>query len=84
MQKTGHVSKEASLTDFALEPLFPPHSAEYRAAAAVRAASFYTYPTDRSELAIRAHVRMKVDAEWEAIEAKAYGRDPAYKARAAG
>lgn len=57
----------------------PSRSGEHRAAAAVRAASFYTYPTDRSELAIRAHVRMKVDLEWNAIEAKASGQDPAYK-----
>jgi hypothetical protein len=60
----------------ALHPSFPPllapprpltpagcaacRSAEFRASAAVRAASFYTYPTDRSELARRAHFRMKV------------------------
>ncbi|KAK3233127.1 hypothetical protein CYMTET_56559, partial [Cymbomonas tetramitiformis] len=54
------------------------NSAEYRAAASVRAASFYTYPADRSEFAARSHRRMKLDAEWEAIENKVSGTDTAW------
>jgi hypothetical protein len=34
-------------------------SAELRAAAAVRAASFYQYPSDRSAFAAASHQRMK-------------------------
>lgn len=37
---------------------------ELRAAAAARALSFYTYPTDRSEFSVRAHRNMRIDAEW--------------------
>lgn len=43
-------------------------SAEYRAAAYLRAQSFYTYPNDRSEFARRAHLRMKADDMWEHLE----------------
>lgn len=35
--------------------------ADLRAAAAVRAACFYTYPKDRSEMSTRTHRKMKLD-----------------------
>jgi hypothetical protein len=34
-------------------------SAELRAAAAVRAAAFYTYPTDRSAFTVASHQRVR-------------------------
>ena len=55
-------------------------TAEWRAAAYLRAASFYHYPPDRSEYAARAHRRMKADSEWDAIEAKVRGTDRLWKA----
>ncbi len=45
-------------------------AAELRAAAYLRAHSFYTYPEDRSAMAARAHRRMKGDSEWESVSAK--------------
>lgn len=54
-------------------------SAELRAAASVRACAFFSYPADRSPTAIAAHQRLRVDAAWEALEAKTAGRDAAYK-----
>lgn len=53
--------------------------AEFRAAAYLRAASFYTYPPDRSQYAARMHQRMKADTEWAAIEAKIAGADTDWK-----
>lgn len=53
--------------------------AEYRAAAYLRATSFYKYATDRSQYAARIHQRMKADAEWAAIEAKVSGTDNDFK-----
>ncbi|KAL3152092.1 hypothetical protein ABBQ32_001198 [Trebouxia sp. C0010 RCD-2024] len=53
--------------------------AEYRAAAFLRAASFYQYAADRSQYAARLHQRMKADAEWSAIESKVHGTDADYK-----
>lgn len=45
-------------------------TAEYRAAAYLRAQSFYgeSYPEGRSEFARRAHIRMKGDQMWRQIE----------------
>ena len=43
-------------------------SSEYRAAAFLRAQSFYTYPSDRSEYARRSHLRMKADEMWQHLE----------------
>jgi hypothetical protein len=45
---------------------------EYRAAAYLRAQSFYSesYPPDRSEFARRAHLRMKADEMWRELEEK--------------
>lgn len=40
-------------------PHVPSSSAEFRAAAAVRASAFYTYPKDRSAFAASSHQRMK-------------------------
>ena len=56
-------------------------AAELRAAAAVRAASFYSYPPDRSEFATRAHARMKTDHEWRVLEAKVAGDDELWAVR---
>ncbi|EFJ45206.1 hypothetical protein VOLCADRAFT_106017 [Volvox carteri f. nagariensis] len=44
--------------------------AELRAAAFLRAVSFYTYPPGRSEYAARSHRHMKANAEWESVTAK--------------
>jgi len=55
-------------------------SAELRAAAAVRAAAFGKYPAGRSAFAIASHQRMRVDAEWKALEEKTSGREAAYAA----
>jgi len=55
-------------------------SADLRAAAALRAASFYTYPAGRSAFAAASHQRMKLDAEWASLEAKTRGSEPAYAA----
>ncbi|KAG2494066.1 hypothetical protein HYH03_007709 [Edaphochlamys debaryana] len=52
---------------------------EMRAAAFLRAISFYKYPPGRSEFAARSHRQMKTDAEWESVQAKVQGRDPAYQ-----
>lgn len=49
------------------------NTAELRAAAYLRASSFYTYPEGRSEFASRSHRRMKADAEWDALQAKTSG-----------
>ncbi|DBA81862.1 TPA: hypothetical protein ACH3X1_007580 [Trebouxia sp. C0004] len=54
-------------------------TADFRAAAFLRAASFYKYSPDRSQYAARIHQRMKGDAEWAAIEAKVSGKDTDYK-----
>jgi len=54
-------------------------TAEFRAAAFLRASSFYSYPSDRSDFAKRAHLRMKADAAWKAIEEKVAGTDVEYK-----
>ncbi|PNW86390.1 hypothetical protein CHLRE_02g084550v5 [Chlamydomonas reinhardtii] len=54
-------------------------AAELRAAAYLRAISFYTYPEGRSEFAARSHRRMKADTEWETVTKKVEGRDEAYK-----
>ncbi|DBA76696.1 TPA: hypothetical protein ACH3X2_008730 [Trebouxia sp. C0005] len=54
-------------------------TADFRAAAFLRAASFYSYSPDRSQYAARIHQRMKGDAEWAAIEAKVSGTDNNYK-----
>lgn len=54
-------------------------SKEFRAAAHLRALSFYTYPADRSEYARRAHVKMRTDAEWESIENKIKGLEVGYE-----
>jgi ribosomal protein S18 acetylase RimI-like enzyme len=55
-------------------------SAERRAAAYLRAQSFAAVPEGRSDFARRAHLRMKADAAWEALEAQAAGADAAYAA----
>ena len=60
-------------------PVTHNHSAELRAAAAVRAAAFYTYPPDRSAFTVASHRRVRLDAEWQALEAKTRGRDEAWK-----
>ncbi|KAL0051343.1 hypothetical protein WJX82_005932 [Trebouxia sp. C0006] len=54
-------------------------TADFRAAAFLRAASFYRYSPDRSQYAARIHQRMKGDAEWAAIEARVSGKDTDYK-----
>mmetsp|Transcript_6025 Transcript_6025/g.16049 ORF Transcript_6025/g.16049 Transcript_6025/m.16049 type:complete len:289 (+) Transcript_6025:1731-2597(+) len=54
-------------------------AAELRAAAYLRAQSFYVYPPDRSEWAARSHRRMKADAEWDSLTAKVEGREEFYK-----
>ncbi|GLI59793.1 hypothetical protein VaNZ11_001757 [Volvox africanus] len=53
--------------------------AELRAAAFLRAISFYTYPPGRSEYASRSHRHMKANEEWESLTAKVAGRDEAYR-----
>ncbi|KAG2435258.1 hypothetical protein HXX76_007336 [Chlamydomonas incerta] len=55
------------------------NAAELRAAAYLRAISFYTYPEGRSEFAARSHRRLKADTEWEAVTQKVEGRDELYK-----
>ncbi|GIL83451.1 hypothetical protein Vretifemale_12028, partial [Volvox reticuliferus] len=54
-------------------------AAELRAAAFLRAISFYTYPPGRSEYASRSHRHMKANEEWESVTAKVAGRDEAYR-----
>ena len=54
-------------------------SADCRAAAHLRAQSFYEYPADRSEYAQRSHKQMKTDAEWESIEKKLAGNEVGYE-----
>jgi len=54
-------------------------SAECRAAAHLRALTFYNYPADRSEYARRLHKQMKTDAEWESIENKLRGNEVGYE-----
>mmetsp|Transcript_1904 Transcript_1904/g.11623 ORF Transcript_1904/g.11623 Transcript_1904/m.11623 type:complete len:321 (+) Transcript_1904:3026-3988(+) len=54
-------------------------SADCRAAAHLRALSFYEYPADRSEYAQRSHKQMKTDAEWESIEKKLTGKEVGYE-----
>ena len=45
-------------------------SSELRAASYVRAYSFGTYPSDRSEYARRSHVQMTADGAWEQMESQ--------------
>jgi ribosomal protein S18 acetylase RimI-like enzyme len=52
--------------------------AELRAAAALRAAAFYTYPEGRSAFAAASHQRMKLDAEWESLQRKLAGSDASW------
>ncbi len=47
-------------------------SAEYRAVGYLRAQCFYNYPSDRSEFARRAHMRMKGDEMWQQLEEVAF------------
>ncbi|GIL53141.1 hypothetical protein Vafri_8812 [Volvox africanus] len=54
-------------------------SAELRAAAFLRAISFYSYPPGRSEYASRSHRHMKANEEWESVTAKVAGRDEAFR-----
>jgi ribosomal protein S18 acetylase RimI-like enzyme len=54
-------------------------AAALRAAAYLRATSFYTYPSDRSAFSTRAHQRMKADGEWETLTKKVAGLEPNYK-----
>ncbi|GAX86392.1 hypothetical protein CEUSTIGMA_g13803.t1 [Chlamydomonas eustigma] len=54
-------------------------AAELRAAAYLRAHSFYHYPEGRSVMAARAHRRMKGDSEWESVTSKVSGTDVIYK-----
>lgn len=54
-------------------------SADLRAAATIRAASFYHYPTERSEFAIRSHRRMMVRQECEDLELKLAGICPGWR-----
>ena len=60
-------------------PVTHTHSAQLRAAAAVRAAAFYSYPADRSAFTIASHQCVRLDTEWQALEAKTAGRDEAWK-----
>jgi ribosomal protein S18 acetylase RimI-like enzyme len=53
-------------------------SADFRAAAGLRAFSFYTYPSGRSDFAQASHQRMKADAEWAALSEKTAGTDPVW------
>ncbi|KAK9833535.1 hypothetical protein WJX81_002854 [Elliptochloris bilobata] len=55
-------------------------SAELRAAAFLRALSFYSYPADRSPWAQQAHRRMKTNAEWGEAESKVSGTNKMYQA----
>ncbi|KAK9829368.1 hypothetical protein WJX72_005439 [[Myrmecia] bisecta] len=66
-----------SSLDFRIRPAT--NSAEYRAAAYLRASAFATYPSDRSEQATRMHQRMKADAEWEGLEERITGKDLLYE-----
>eukprot|EP00798_Chlamydomonas_sp_ICE-L_P027693 gene27693-7335_t len=52
---------------------------ELRAASYLRAVSFYTYPSDRSEFSARAHRRMKTDTEFESLGNKLEGTDESFK-----
>ena len=54
-------------------------AAALRAASYLRAASFYSYPSDRSAFSARAHQRMKGDAEWDTLTKKVNGTEPNYK-----
>ncbi|KAL3701340.1 hypothetical protein R1sor_019362 [Riccia sorocarpa] len=49
-----------------------------RAAAALRARSFYTYPEDRSEGARKMHQQMKADDEWAVLTRKIGGLEEGY------
>ncbi|KAL2650352.1 hypothetical protein R1flu_018480 [Riccia fluitans] len=49
-----------------------------RAAAALRARSFYTYPEDRSETARKMHQQMKADDEWAVLTRKTGGLEQGY------
>mmetsp|Transcript_5731 Transcript_5731/g.16397 ORF Transcript_5731/g.16397 Transcript_5731/m.16397 type:complete len:484 (-) Transcript_5731:949-2400(-) len=51
-------------------------SAELRAAAHLRVASFYSYPLDRSEFSARSHRRMKTNQEWVHLEKRIAGTAP--------
>lgn len=50
-------------------------TAELRATAFLRAQSFSQIPSDRSDFARRAHLRMKADAIWEELEKRDAARD---------
>lgn len=74
---TARQPPKANHSSFTVSPATT--TAEFRAAAFLRAASFYSYPSDRSDFAKRAHLRMKADAAWKAIEEKVAGTDVEYK-----
>jgi ribosomal protein S18 acetylase RimI-like enzyme len=52
-------------------------SAELRAAAYLRAQSFYRCPEDRSDFAKRAYLRLKADAQWAEMERRVGSSDAA-------
>lgn len=75
---TGKQRSEAVETTY-VEVRPAKSSADCRAAAHLRALSFYEYPADRSEYAQRSHKQMKTDAEWESIEKKLAGKEVGYE-----
>lgn len=68
-----------SLKSLSYSILRASETAELRAAAYLRASSFYSYPADRSEYAKRSHLRMKADSTWKALEERVLGEDIEYK-----
>lgn len=78
LSRTGRIqciSKE--VPTLRIEPVSD--AAALRAAAYLRATSFYTYPSDRSAFSARAHQRMKGDGEWDALTKKIAGTELVYK-----
>ena len=71
-------SSSATPPPFALFVREARDSGELRAAAGLRALSFYTYPAGRSAFAQSSHQRMKADAEWAALEGKTARSDPVW------
>lgn len=54
-------------------------SDELRAIGATRAASFHSYPEDRSSDAVERHAKMNADEQWKSVENKIKLQDPGFR-----